>query len=1319
MEVNKQNNPDFEPGFWDANELTIIMTLIATIFPNILDLISLMEKYHPRTSLRLMLARIFVLNLLNLYTLFIALYNKQNDLLDSLEKLQTNLTATSNCSSQVTTQVIGLLEVTTSASTFPDQSTASIHLGPDNSSNVSGTYNQSVCTTVTQDEGTIASLCWETMIGQEVFKLTVTDMVFVVGQILLIDVFRTFFIKYANNLCCWDLEKTFPEYPDFKTAENLLHLISNQGTIWSNNFYYSLLLIMLFLCMLPPLFAIVAVEPSPYCGPFSGSAKIYHVLTRTMTEELPASVSAVIEYAASPGVILPVFMLLGMTIYYLLSVGQSLRDVNNDLKLQLEYERTEGRKKVYAMADAKHEATDRAKGKGWAAAKTRFLSSQNETGGRRDLASTVHSLVKAVRASREMTDMGRHNPPDVLPKPGREGGRGGEGDGGEGGRNGMTRRTMTLLQKLQQSQRVQPAVPVAVIEGKQSVKAVRERDTNEVKSIFRQALLAHAKKQKSLEGQDENTNKISSNGRSEPRNQSISTRTHPKSRHGNYQNNSSAQKSSRGKGDHLDRNTRGATNYVKSRRLTDIRNSDDRSKSKQRKVRVEVHGVSDGRETQNDSPRNSNPRKSRSTESGVRRKDNSTENVVRWQDKNTKETDFPARGNARPRKLLRRLSSSSVIDETGHLKVHDESSSDDDDDDDVGDDDDYSADERNNDDDDEHHHDDGKEDGDDDSMIDHMDENEENEDEMSYSDRSFGNNYEEADDGESNDQGTDEDDNDSSVSQRIKQWTSKSQQMNKRDSETKRQETTKSRGSSSTTTKNWKNSSDKKRSFTSQKVKADIEVIDETKPSISNDTKARMNPTLQDGAEEKSDLSRNKDTSDGPKGKVPKPNKNEAKAKDSKRQEQAAKDKKLTGKTRSGVQNFKKPFAKDISPGKVPTITVEDFSVNSSPKDIGAHASESAEDGDQAQTNNESEKNTRESTTSVETNNAKSNKPFLKSWKQKFALKKEPNTGTNNKNDKEEQKTNNDNESTDVNSTPNGSSNGLLKDEKAVNQRGDDHSSRPASSKENQNDMDSERDRAVRKETSDTKEGAQPDRPGESKVAAHHDKREVVKRDKSDTTSDGASSSAKPTVSLQEDGKKPSSFLGVSLKPVSKSKKSNPKGADKKEPLEEYAKKQEIGKFEEDKSVSRAKSDLLSRGVEKESAEPRVFTFDDPVVNTSGDVSPDIPANFGMFRTDRPSLANIYTDAEEVSQNGGTTDVNISDQSEKEEAGEDYRKYPGSRARQRSLLLNQSGSDNGVRLNANTSVVHKETSSLPDGQKFTVLAITNGDLHLEPSDEEY
>ena len=44
-------------SWWRQNEITVVMSLITTIFPNIFELIGMMEKYHPRRQLRWQLAR--------------------------------------------------------------------------------------------------------------------------------------------------------------------------------------------------------------------------------------------------------------------------------------------------------------------------------------------------------------------------------------------------------------------------------------------------------------------------------------------------------------------------------------------------------------------------------------------------------------------------------------------------------------------------------------------------------------------------------------------------------------------------------------------------------------------------------------------------------------------------------------------------------------------------------------------------------------------------------------------------------------------------------------------------------------------------------------------------------------------------------------------------------------------------------------------------------------------------------------------------------------------------------------------------------------
>lgn len=46
-----------------------------------------------------------------------------------------------------------------------------------------------------------------------------------------------------------------------------------------NNFYYMLLLVMLFICTLPVGYAMVWLEPSWHCGPFSGFDKVsFHII---------------------------------------------------------------------------------------------------------------------------------------------------------------------------------------------------------------------------------------------------------------------------------------------------------------------------------------------------------------------------------------------------------------------------------------------------------------------------------------------------------------------------------------------------------------------------------------------------------------------------------------------------------------------------------------------------------------------------------------------------------------------------------------------------------------------------------------------------------------------------------------------------------------------------------------------------------------------------------------------------------------------------------------------------------------------------------
>lgn len=110
---------------------------------------------------------------------------------------------------------------------------------------------------------------------------------------------------------------------------------------------------MLFLCVLPVSYAIVWLEPSHHCGPFSGKKRMYYLFTDSVRDIMPDIVNKFLDYFVSPAAIIPLLLLLILVIYYLVSLTGALREANQDLKVQLHKERTEERKKMMKLMEDK------------------------------------------------------------------------------------------------------------------------------------------------------------------------------------------------------------------------------------------------------------------------------------------------------------------------------------------------------------------------------------------------------------------------------------------------------------------------------------------------------------------------------------------------------------------------------------------------------------------------------------------------------------------------------------------------------------------------------------------------------------------------------------------------------------------------------------------------------------------------------------------------------------------------------------------------------------------------------------------------------
>ena len=371
----KTQGPD-SVNAWERNEISVVMSLVTSFFPILFDLIAGLEDYHPRIALQWSLGRIMVLYLLNLYTLYIALYWKIQDLQKGADAA--NSTYYGQFNSTIVVFCNENEDVTTTLPTATNVSSTAATTTP--------VANHS-CVPHFEPEIT----CWETMVGQELFKLTMFDLVTTIAVIYASEFFRALFIKNFNACWCWDLEKHLPGYATFSLAENLLHLVYNQGMIWmgtlfspglpgfnlikllvmfyvrawsvmvcnvpherifkagSDNFYLMLLLFMLYVVMIPIAFAMVTIQPSRVCGPFQETGYMYLIITEWLKDVFPEYVFKFLKYMTSPGALIPIFILLFLIIYYLSSSNDALQGTVMDLKKQLQYERTEGKKRVFNM----------------------------------------------------------------------------------------------------------------------------------------------------------------------------------------------------------------------------------------------------------------------------------------------------------------------------------------------------------------------------------------------------------------------------------------------------------------------------------------------------------------------------------------------------------------------------------------------------------------------------------------------------------------------------------------------------------------------------------------------------------------------------------------------------------------------------------------------------------------------------------------------------------------------------------------------------------------------------------------------------------
>uniref|UniRef100_A0A6B2F5U8 Transmembrane channel-like protein n=1 Tax=Bothriechis nigroviridis TaxID=88079 RepID=A0A6B2F5U8_BOTNI len=226
--------------------------------------------------------------------------------------------------------------------------------------------------------------CWETSVGQEMYKLMIFDLVITLLVILLVEFPRKMLVTYWPSCL---LIKWWGEQ-EFVVPDNILDLVYGQTLCWtgalfcpllpvlntikytavfylkkltlyancrpaertfrassSNSFFLLILLLGLMISCVPALYSIFVLPPSKACGPFRNQSIMWNVVSKAVSE-LPAGAQNFLRFVGSVAFSAPLFLLLSIFMFYLKALANSYSSRIKALKGQL---RLEGQDKFFLV----------------------------------------------------------------------------------------------------------------------------------------------------------------------------------------------------------------------------------------------------------------------------------------------------------------------------------------------------------------------------------------------------------------------------------------------------------------------------------------------------------------------------------------------------------------------------------------------------------------------------------------------------------------------------------------------------------------------------------------------------------------------------------------------------------------------------------------------------------------------------------------------------------------------------------------------------------------------------------------------------------
>nr|XP_021502635.1 transmembrane channel-like protein 7 isoform X3 [Meriones unguiculatus] len=235
--------------------------------------------------------------------------------------------------------------------------------------------------------------CWETQVGQEMYKLMIFDFIIILAVTLFVDFPRKLLVTYCASsklIQCWGQQ-------EFAIPDNVLGIVYGQTICWigaffspllpaiatlkfviifyvkelsllytcrpsprqfrasnSNFFFLLVLLIGLCLAIIPLTISMSRIPSSKACGPFTNFNTTWEVIPRTVSA-FPSSLQTLIHGVTSEAFAVPFFMIICLVMFYFIALAGAHKRVVVQLREQLFLESRDKRYLIQKLTEAQRD----------------------------------------------------------------------------------------------------------------------------------------------------------------------------------------------------------------------------------------------------------------------------------------------------------------------------------------------------------------------------------------------------------------------------------------------------------------------------------------------------------------------------------------------------------------------------------------------------------------------------------------------------------------------------------------------------------------------------------------------------------------------------------------------------------------------------------------------------------------------------------------------------------------------------------------------------------------------------------------------------